>query len=62
MEQYIIPLLSTGEFSVVNESNGKMIKSNIDDKFEVFDSFTDHEPTKVYKREDKALEYFLSND
>jgi hypothetical protein len=59
MEKELIKrLMDTGNFSIINESNGKMIR-DVGDGIELYEQAHHSFPDKKYKNLDRAINWFL---
>lgn len=56
--EYIEYLIESGNFSIINESNGKMIR-DVGEGIELYESACNSFPDKVYKSLKHAINWFL---
>lgn len=54
----ISQIMESGNFAIISESNGKMIR-DVGEGIEIYERATDSFPFKVYSDLDKAINYFL---
>lgn len=67
MEQYFAAVLSTCQYSIINEGNGKVIRMGENNTYEVYKSSEAKTPLREFSAEDDndeiidAIEFFESN-
>jgi len=60
--EHIFYLIDTGDFSIINEKNGRYMRQNMDGQYEIFNDINDQvsgKPIKVTSDEVKAMRSFM---